>query len=168
MTSGGEDALQQLCKCLEFCQALASKGQHFTLNLTLGTSLTVSLVTRENQPSRLVEKKRKSPSTLRRNLKRKEEFTRKKCSETMREPSEEETSLQEKSFKCDQCEQTFSTEQGLKIHTGKTHKREALRSDCPDPLPKVSPEKESHGRGSMEFKFSPALSVTKHSTRSTS
>ena len=80
MTSGGGNALEQLSKCLDFCQALASKGQHFTLNLTLGTSVTFTLETREKQPSKLmekVEKKKKSPSTLRRNLKRKEDFSEK-------------------------------------------------------------------------------------------
>ena len=149
MTTGGEDALEQLTKCLDFCQALASKGHHFNLNLTLGNSITISLETKESQPTRLEEKKRKSRSTLKRNLKRKEEFLRKKCSETTvtKEQSEEETSLQKKSFDCDQCEQVFSTDQGLKIHTGKTHKREALRSASPVPLPKVSPGKESPREG---------------------
>ena len=75
MTSGSENALEQLSKCLEFCQALASKRQHFHLNLTLGTSITISLVEE-------TKKKKKSPSTLKRNLKRKEEFLRKKGSET--------------------------------------------------------------------------------------
>ena len=96
MTSEGEDALVQLTKCLEFCQGLASKGQHF--NLTLGTSIPISLETNKSQTARLEEKKRKSPSILKRNLKRKEELIRKKCSETAKEASEEEGSLQVKLF----------------------------------------------------------------------
>ena len=52
MTSWGEDALVQLTKCLEFCQGLASKGQHFNLNLTLGTSIPISLETNKSQPAR--------------------------------------------------------------------------------------------------------------------
>ena len=144
MTSGSENALEQLSKCLEFCQALASKGQHFHLNLTLGTSITISLETRENQPPRLVEetkKKKKSPSTLKRNLKRKEEFLKKKGSET-KDATEKEPLPQNNSFDCDQCDQVFRTEKGLKIHTGKTHKVEILRESRQASPLKPSPAKE--------------------------
>ena len=145
MTPEGENALQQLSKCLDFCQALASKGQHFNLNLTLGTAITISLETRENQPSRLMEKmekKKKSPSTLKRNLKRKEEFQKKKCSENTKESSEKEAPPQKKSFDCDQCDQIFSSEKGLKIHIGKTHKVEILRENHQATSLKASPSKE--------------------------
>ena len=145
MTSEGENAPQQLTKCLDFCQALASKGQHFKLNLTLGTSITISLETKENQPSRIMEKmdkKKKSPSTLKRNQKRKEEFVKKKCSDKTKEQSEKEFPPQKKSFDCDQCDQVFSSEKGLKIHIGKTHKVEILRGKQQETSLTASPPKE--------------------------
>ena len=51
-------------------------------------------------------------------------------------------------FKCDQCEVTFKTRNGLKIHTGKTHEKasrspEKLRKSSPDHPLKVSPSKET-------------------------
>ena len=65
-----------------------------------------------------------SPSTLRRNTRRREEFLLKKSKPQSdveeREPDVE--SNQEDSFPCDQCENAFRKEKGLKIHKGKAHK----------------------------------------------
>ena len=63
--------------------------------------------------------------------------------------TDSETSSQEpNSFKCNLCDQTFRTSNGLKIHKGKSHKdsglapTEKLRDIPETPLPKVvSPEK---------------------------
>ena len=84
-------------------------------------------------------KKDKSPSTLRRNLKRKEDFLKKKSSEATKETSEEEVPIQKKSFECDQYDQVFNSERGLKIHTGKTHKVEILREKTARNLPHSLP-----------------------------
>ena len=129
-----------LTQCLDFCQALENRGRQFNFNLTLETGFTFSLDTRgeHNQPKIHKEKKRKSPSTLKRDLRRKEEFQRKKGSDTPKE-----TALQAKSFACDQCEKVFGTEKGLKLHTGKKHKTEILRSSSPAPSLQVSPLKDT-------------------------
>ena len=69
-------------------------------------------------------KKRASPSTLRRNARRKEEFLRKKSQPSPEQeevPSKELTS-EISTFQCDQCEKVFKQDSGLKIHIGKTHK----------------------------------------------
>ena len=130
-TSGDPVLLNQ---CLEFCQALATKGQTFSISITHGPSFTFSLDTRgDNTPVVMKNKKKPSPSRLRRNQKRKEDFLKKKL----------ETSSG--TFKCDQCENVFNSEKGLKIHKGKMHKKvEVLRSDNPERSSlKSSPPKES-------------------------
>jgi len=125
MITGGDPAM--LSQCLDLCQALASKGQKFTLNLThTGTSFTFSLDTRGTATTKVVLKKKKkaSPSTLRRNLKRKEEFLKRKSSEPETETiiDLESSSQVETRFKCNLCEKVFNTEPGMKIHKGKAHK----------------------------------------------
>ena len=78
------------------------------------------------------KKKKPSPFRLRRNQKRKEDFLKKKL---------ENSTI---TFKCDQCENVFNSEKGLKIHKGKVHKKaEVLRSDDPESSSlKSSPQKE--------------------------
>ena len=82
-------------QCLELCQALTSQGKEFSFTLTISSSFTFSLDTRGRKtPATKVERKKVSPSTLRRNKKRKEEFILKKSSspvspeETPRETAE--------------------------------------------------------------------------------
>ena len=128
--SGGEPAL--LKQCLDFCQALASKGQTISFSLTLGSTFSFNLDTRGKATSpveKMTKKKKPSPSTLRRNLLRKELFLKQK-SETSSDL--EATSLAEAIFHCEHCASSFKTENGLKIHVGKSHK--ALKSS-------LSPEK---------------------------
>ena len=72
-------------KCLELCQALVDKGTPFTFSLTIGSTFTLSLDTmgKEKSPTPLARKK-PSPSTLRRNARRKEQFLKKKAETTQR------------------------------------------------------------------------------------
>ena len=145
ITRGDPAALSQ---CLEFCQALASKGQKFTLNLAhTGTSFTFSLDTREvttletREEKNLLKKKKKkkvSPSNRRRNQRRKEEFLQRKSEiSTEVTAQDKKTPEQLKTLKCDQCEKSFNTRNGLKIHKGKSHKC----SELPTPEKLLSPEK---------------------------
>ena len=119
----GEDNSNLASQCMAFCQALASKGQIFSFTLKVGSSFAFSLDTRGNGTSSLT-KKRKSPSTRRRNARRRAEFLAKK-----RGPPEKSTPekvarpVKAKEFKCDQCDKDFKSENGLKIHVGKTHNR---------------------------------------------
>ena len=73
----GEDNSNLASQCMAFCQALASKGQIFSFTLKVGSSFAFSLDTRGNGTSSLT-KKRKSPSTRRRNARRRAEFLAKK------------------------------------------------------------------------------------------
>ena len=106
----GDPSLVKMC--LDFCQALDKNGQAYTITINLGFFLNFSV----NTMPVMTQKKKQSPSRLRRNQKRKEEFLKRK-SETLAE-----------TFKCDQCENTLNSENGLKIHKGKVYKKvEVLR-----------------------------------------
>ena len=68
-------------KCFEFCKALASQGTAFSFSLTLGSNFSFSLDTREMAPHSVTDDKawkKKSPSAIRRNARRREEFLQKK------------------------------------------------------------------------------------------
>ena len=113
-------------KCLELCQALASHGQKFSFSLNIGSNFSFSLDTREKPTSRDTSKvdtlqkgmkKKLSPSQVRRNLKRKEDYLRKKSKNSMTVQSQP----YKKAFMCDQCENVFKTENNLNIHMDKTH-----------------------------------------------
>ena len=62
--------------------------------------------------------------TLRRDARRREELLRKKLN----------APTVEKVFKCDQCDNTFKSENGLKIHVGKSHKNLNSTPATPDCL----------------------------------
>ena len=125
----GEDKSNLASQCMAFCQALASKGQIFSFTLKVGSSFAFSLDTRGNGTSSLT-KKRKSPSTRRRNARRRAEFLAKKRGPPESESSTEKSTpekvacpVKAKEFKFDQCDKDFKSENGLKIHVGKTHNR---------------------------------------------
>ena len=118
--SGGDPAL--LSQCLEFCQALASMGHTISLSLTLGSIFSFNLDTRRKPTSpdeKVMKKKKLIPSTLRRNQRRKQEFQKQKSESAC---NLDVTSQAMNTFQCDQCENNFNTENGLKIHIGKAHK----------------------------------------------
>ena len=74
-----EDNAALLSQCLDFCQTLANKSLTFSFNFTLGDSFSFSVDTSEKKALAVkVKKKKKTPSTLRRNAKRREEFLKKK------------------------------------------------------------------------------------------
>ena len=69
-------------KCLDFCQMLTSQGKAFNFSLSIGSAFSFSLDTREKVPaldtkSKATPKKMPSPSTTRRNARRREEFLNK-------------------------------------------------------------------------------------------
>ena len=66
-------------QCLDFCQMLAGKSLSFSFSLKIGTNFSFSLDTRgEAALSSAKMKKKKTPSTLRRNARRREQFLQKK------------------------------------------------------------------------------------------
>ena len=76
----GEDS-PLATKCFDFCKDLANQGLVFSFSLTTGSNFSFSLDTREMAPTSVTKTwKKKSPSTIRRNARRREEFLRKKQS----------------------------------------------------------------------------------------
>ena len=89
-SASGEDS-PMANKCFDFCKALASQGMAFSFSLTLGSHFSFSLETRElasgfDTKAKATFKK-KSPSTLRRNARRREEFLKKKQSPESMSPA---------------------------------------------------------------------------------
>ena len=124
--SSGDSSLTS--QCLAFCQALASQGQAFTFSLSIGSSFTFSLDTRGKGAMAPVAKKKPSPSTLRRNARRREEFLKKKSPPSMEtaeasaapgdtDDKATEPSLQE----CLQCDESFKSAHTLRSHVRLKH-----------------------------------------------
>ena len=151
------DSTDLMTKCLELTQALTSQGQAFKLYITTGT-FKFSLDTR-GAPTKVVAKegkKKLSPSQQRRNLRRKEDFLKRKAElsqensitvESNPETHGKDTDTDartSKHYKCTLCDRVFSTENGMKIHKGKSHEPEELRSSNTKVSPlKGSPVKDS-------------------------
>ena len=139
MTGVGENDSSLATQCLALCQALASQGMEFNFSLTIGSTFSFSLDTKSKEALSSKAKKKVSPSTLRRNKKRREEFLKKKSmpSEAEKSESDKEAS-QDATFQCDQCENIFKNEKGLKIHMGRAHKTvspvEKKQSSSPESL----------------------------------
>ena len=137
-----------LTQCLEFSQALEAKGRTFNLTITAG-DFSFSLDTR-GTTTKVVEKKKKklSPSQVRRNQRRREDFLKRKSDVSEGSTEHNNTKpVPEKELetnKCDICEKSFKSEGGLKTHKTRTHQREILRSPDVELSPlKVSPAKET-------------------------
>ena len=138
-------------QCMDFCQALARQGLEFKFSVTIGSAFTFSLDARAKEgrdaPVTTV-KKRNSPSTRRRNARRREEYLKRKFpSEVAKADSPKRNKKQQgDGFHCDQCDSTFRSENGLKIHRGKLHKEhpspEKVREPPPQPPLSVSPSRD--------------------------
>ena len=154
MTQGESD---HITKCLEIIQALEAKGQTFSVKIT-SEPFSFFLDTKVVNSTKVEKKEKKlSPSQQRRNLRRKEEFLKQKSKSSKensttveqgpeltptKEPEVNARSL--KQHKCTLCDRTFSTENGLKIHRGKAHDTEKLRTSSSKVSPlKVSPLKQT-------------------------
>ena len=61
-------------KCMDFCHALTSQDKSFTFSLIIGSNFTFSLDTKENKSPAAKAVRKKSPSAIRRNERRRAEF----------------------------------------------------------------------------------------------
>ena len=134
--AAGDSSLAQ--QCLAFCQTLANQGRTFSFSLTVGSSFIFSMESNGIAVPAQVVKKKSSPSTLRRNAKRRQLFLKRKLESSleMKAPSEYPPSastavtppqlssaiqVEGKPFQCDLCTATFVSKHGLKYHTESTH-----------------------------------------------
>ena len=164
MTAVGESDSSLAAKCLELCQTLAVQGLAFNFSLKIGSSYSFSLDARDKGVASNIaneSKKRKSPSTLRRNARRKEDFLKKKQNPAPVTPepgAEPDVGLPrgEDSFKCDICGNFFKSDNGLRIHMGKRHKHqeppqlESMRGSSFVNTMLVSPLKDVVGEEELE------------------
>ena len=124
-----EDAFL-VAKCLEFCHALSSQGQVFNISISTRSGFSSLDVRSKASPSNTPEKKA-SPSTLRRNAKRREEFLARKQQSSPTTDSGGVEAVAE-ALKCDQCEYVGASEKGLKQHMRMKHKNIAPLQSTPE------------------------------------
>ena len=110
-------------KCLAFCQSLAMSGQKFSFTLSIGKD-NFSFTNKELGPSSCMKKK--SPSQIRRELRRKEERSLKKAAEPAEKVVEASESDSTVGFQCSQCDFSFKAEEDLNAHIGEVHSAPVL------------------------------------------
>ena len=132
-------------QCLVLCQTLASQGRTFSFSLTAGSSFIFSMESTGVAVPVQEVKKKSSPSTLRRNAKRRQLFLKRKLESSieMKAPSEYPPSaspvvslpqlssamrVEGRPFQCDLCTASFVSKHGLKYHTESTHTMASIQS----------------------------------------
>ena len=138
-------------KCLAFCQTLVTSKQKFTFSLCIGKD-TFTFDNKELE-SRSCSQKKKSPSQLRREARRKEEHKLKHASKTTEkvvshnsdttdkhdalaeaeQVSEKETAASLE-INCNECDFKSATEKGLRIHSRMNHRISQLDGSADDLL----------------------------------
>ena len=141
-----EDAIL-LAKCLEFCQALSSQGQLFNISISTCSGYSFCLDTRSKTVNSQSQKKKASPSRLRRNAKRREEFLARK-QRTSPTPESGGDEIASVTHKCDQCEYVTASEKGLKQHSRMKHK-----NTVPASTPEI-PRSRDESQGSLDCSIS--------------
>ena len=130
--AGGGDSL---AKCLAFCQALASQGQVFNFSVSIGSDFNFSLDTRSKAVKTLETRKKASPSTLRRNARRRAEFIAGKQEiSPSRISSDGKTVNSSTLLACTQCDYKAASEKGLKQHMRMKHKKPSGPLATPESL----------------------------------
>ena len=130
-------------KCLAFCQALVSSNQKFTFTLSIGEE-TFKFDNKELAASSCVKKKKKSPSQIRREDRRREARKLKITEEVVEVPllanpteAAEKTAVtaasRQKSttvsLQCEQCDYKSTSEKGLKQHARMKHRVSEVAAD---------------------------------------
>ena len=120
MAAVAEVGSSLLSKCLDLCQALCNQGQAFKFSVTIGKDFTFSMDTRSKAAIPGIKKKA-SPSTLRRNARRREEYLQRKQNPSPVN-STEEVEIVSDALSCDQCDYKPASEKGLRQHKRMKHK----------------------------------------------
>ena len=156
MCAVGEENSPLVSKCMDFCQALASQGLLFHFTLNMGSTFTFSLDTRGKAKAGPVAKKKSSPSTQRRNARRREEFLSKKRQSlsTVNPPVDKATASL---LSCDQCDYKNVSEKGLRQHTRMKHKKAQLDDQLPKSSPPATSESLRQSAESSRLNSSPLM-----------
>ena len=126
-------------KCLAFCQALLTTNKTF-----LSINKDSFVLTNKELTKSSCAGKKKSPSQVRREMRRRKERESRKSEVTVNvaehcvsKNSDLETP---ETYFCNHCETNFKTEKGLNIHVGKVHKEDVLESTPEKELVEVQDE----------------------------
>ena len=139
MAEAAEVGSSLLTKCLDFCQALSNQGQVINFSVAIGPDFTFSLDTRRKEGS-TVARKKASPSTVKRNARRKEEYLKRKNKPSSVNTTEE-LEIVSDAPKCDQCNFKAASEKGLRQHQRMKHKPSMVASSENSEI-QSTPEKE--------------------------
>ena len=120
MCAVGEENSPLVSKCMDFCQALASQGEAFNFSLSIGSNFSFSLDTRSKEMKKGTRTKKPSPSTLRRNAKRRQDFLEKKQNSSAVKHIAEVAAVPV-APPCDMCDYKAASEKGLKTHKRMKH-----------------------------------------------
>ena len=120
MTAVGDVDTYLASKCMDFCQALASQGEAFNFSLSIGSNFSFSLDTRSKEMKKGTRTKKPSPSTLRRNAKRRQDFLEKKQNSSAVKHIAEVAAVPV-APPCDMCDYKAASEKGLKTHKRMKH-----------------------------------------------
>ena len=119
-----EESSSLVSQCLAFCQMLATTNQAFNFTLTLGSSFNFCLDTRVKYLAP-VSKKRSSPSTQRRNARRRQEYLDIKNSvgraENEKQTGSKSAEIKTFSQSCEICDFSANSSIALNIHMKKQH-----------------------------------------------
>ena len=121
-------------KCLELCQTLATRGSNFSFSLKVGTTFTFTLDTTREEVKATRPRKKKSPSSVRRDKRRRDEFKaraagiQKPDSVTVTAGKTQEDPVSGPSrnaemYDCIQCDKRFEKKRDLNIHVRSEHER---------------------------------------------
>ena len=120
-----EENSSLVSQCLDFCQTLATKSQGFNFILNIGSNFSFSLDTRIKNPTSVVRKKKSSPSTLRRNARRRQKFMETKNSTVIEETDKQtetmSAEISDSSLFCDICEFSANSKIALNKHMKTQH-----------------------------------------------
>ena len=149
MTAVGESDSSLAAKCLDFCQTLAGQGLAFKFSLSISSTFCFSLDTRKKGQALATNgktKKKSSPSTFRRNTRRKAAFLQRKRNPTpVSSDVDVDPPAAELPLKCDQCEYVAASEKGLRQHIRMKHKEsqpEKMRKPSAESPLAISPIKD--------------------------
>ena len=105
-------------KCLELCHALTNQRQAFKFSIMLGTSFSFVLDTRSQEDTQQCMKKKPSPSSLKRNQRRRQEF----CERRKTEDPEVKVTHKKAKYKCELCDFEINSQRELETHMERKHK----------------------------------------------
>ena len=148
MCAVGEDNSSLASKCMDFCQALANQGEAFNFSLSIGSNFSFSLDTRSEEGKKSLRTKKPSPSTLRRNARRRQEYLNKKHIPVAVNQIAEVVAVSVAPL-CDLCDYKAASEKGLKTHKRMKHGPPRLTQPAATPS---SPEN-LRGPGQMKSAF---------------